>query len=149
MSRALTSGEVKALWRQLVKAAGGVEAAAVELGIKHQRVSLLQSPNAPDLPSFPQIMALEAVVGRDIITGAASRAIKGEEDEAVQAAVVEAVQATAAALGAVHAMDADGVRTEDEVREVIRSTQHALVEAQQAADAAKKLKPGRVSEAVH
>lgn len=144
MSRALTPGEVKALWRQLVKAAGGVEAASVELGVKHQRVSLLQSPSAPDMPTFAQIMCLEAVVGRDIITGAASRAIKGEEDEAVQAAVVEAVQATAAALGAVHAMDADGHRSEAEVRQVQQATQQALAEAQQAADAAKKLKPGPV-----
>lgn len=149
MSRALTSGEVKALWRQLVRAAGGVEAAAVELGIKHQRVSLLQSPSAPDLPSFVQIMTLEALVGRDIITGAASRAIKGEEDEAMQAAVVEAVQASAAALGAVHAMDADGHRSEEEVREVQATTQKALREAQQAADAAKRLKPGPVTEVVH
>lgn len=149
MSRPLSSGEVKALWRQLVKAAGGVEAAAVELGIKHQRVSLLQSPSAPDMPSFMQIMSLEAVVGRDIITGAASRAIKGEDDEAVQAAVVEAVQASAAALGAVHAMDADGHRTEAEVREVQKSTQKALAEAQQAADAAQRLKPGPVLEQVH
>lgn len=148
MSRALTPGEVKALWRQLVKAAGGVEAAAVELGIKHQRVSLLQSPSAPDMPSFTQIMCLEAVVGSPIITGAASRAIEGEEDEALTAAVVEAVQASAEALGAVHAMEADGVRTEAEVRSVVEKTQRALREAEQAADAAKRLKPGPVHEAV-
>lgn len=146
MSRALTPGEVKALWRQLVKAAGGVEAAAVELGVKHQRVSLLQSPSAPDMPSFAQIMCLEAVVGRDIITGAASRAITGEDDEPVQSAVVESVQASAAALGAVHAMDADGVRTESEVREVQQRTQAALREAEQAADAAMSLRPGPVGE---
>lgn len=149
MSRALTDGEVKALFRQLVKAAGGVEAAAVELGVKHQRVSLLQSPSAPDMPSFRQIMTLEAVVGRAIVTGAAARAIEGEEDEALTAAVVEAVQASADALGAVHAMEADGVRTPEEVRAVQAKTQRALAEAQQAADAAAKLKPGPVSEAVH
>lgn len=149
MSRALTPGEVKALFRQLVKAAGGVEAAAVELSIKHQRVSLLQTPTAPDMPSFAQIMCLEAVVGRPIITGAAARAIAGEEDEALTSAVVEAVQASAEALGAVHAMEADGVRTEAEVRTVVEKTQHALREAEQAADAAKRLRPGPVTEAVH
>ena len=149
MSRCLTDGEVKALFRQLVKAAGGVEAAAVELGIKHQRVSTLQSPTAPDMPTFRQIMTLEVIAGRAIVTGAASRAVEGQEDEALAAAMVEAVQATADALGAVHAMEADGVRTEAEVRTVQAKTQRALAEAQQAADAAARLKPGRTGEAVH
>lgn len=149
MSRALTDGEVKALFRQLVKAAGGVEAAAVELGIKHQRISILQSATAPDMPTFRQIMALQVVAQQDIVTGAASRAVKGEDDEALACAVVDAVQASADALGAVHAMEADGVRTEAEVRAVQAKTQRALREAQQAADAAARLKPGRAGEAVH
>ncbi len=135
---------MKALWRQLVKAAGGVEAAAVELGIKHQRVSLLQSPTAPDMPTFAQIMCLEAVVGRAVITGAAARAVEGEADEKLKDAVVDAVKATAEALGAVHVMDADGERSEAEVRQVQAMTQRALVEAQEAADAAAQLKPGPV-----
>lgn len=149
MSRALTDGEVKALFRQLVKAAGGVEAAAVELGVKHQRVSLLQSASAPDMPTLRQIMTLEVVAQQDVVTGAASRAVKGEEDETLAGAMVEAVQATADALGAVHAMEADGVRTDAEVRSVQAKTQRALREAQQAADAAARLKPGRTHEAVH
>lgn len=144
MSRPLTPGEVKALWRQLVKAAGGVEAAAVELGIKHQRVSLLQSPTATDMPTFAQIMCLEAVVGRAIITGAAARAVEGEADEKLKDAVVDAVKATAEALGAVHVMDADGERTEAEVRQVQAITQRALAEAQEAADAAAQLRAGPV-----
>ena len=41
MSRMIETGEVKALFRQLVKAVGGVDAAAVELDISHQRVSFL------------------------------------------------------------------------------------------------------------
>lgn len=145
MSRALTDGEVKALFRQLVKAGGGVEACGVELGISHQRVSLLQSPTAPDMPTFRQILALEAVVGRAIVTGAAARAIEGEADDSVRDATVEAVQATAESLGAVHAMDADGVRTEAEIREVQKRTQKALREAQDAADAAARLKPGAIA----
>lgn len=149
MSRELTDGEIKALFRQLVKAAGGVEACAVELGVKHQRVSILQSPTAPDMPTFRQIMRLEVVAGRDIVTGAASRAVTGQEDETLATAMVEAVQASADALGAVHAMEADGVRTEAEVRAVQAKTQRAVAEAQQAADAAARLKPGRVGEAVH
>ena len=144
MSRALTPGEVKALWRQLVKAAGGVEAAAIELGVKHQRVSLLQSPTAPDMPTFLQIMVLEAVVGRPIVTGAAARAIEGDDSEALAAAAVEAVQAAACALGAVHAMEADGFRSEAEVRDVQAATQRALAETQQMADAAARLRPGPI-----
>ena len=146
MSRALTDGEIKALFRQLVKAAGGVEAAAVELGCKHQRVSLLQSPNAPDLPAFRQILTLEAVVGRAIVTGSAARAIEGEADDNLKDATVEAVLATTEALGAVHAMDADGNRTEAEIRDIQKRTQKALQEAQEAADAAARLKPGPVSQ---
>lgn len=144
MSRAITDGEIKALFRQLVKAAGGVEAAAVELGCKHQRVSLLQSVSAPDMPNLRQILTLEAVVGRAVVTGAAARAIEGEADECVTGALVESVQASAEAMGLAHAMDADGERSEAEVRAVQASTQRALLEAQQAADAAARLKPGRL-----
>ncbi len=99
MSRAITDGEIKALFRQLVKAAGGVEAAAVELGCKHQRVSLLQSVGAPDLPNLRQILTLEAIVGRAILTGAAARAIEGECDDSITLALVESVQAAAEAIG--------------------------------------------------
>ncbi|ADL00679.1 hypothetical protein [Brevundimonas subvibrioides] len=143
MSRALTDGEIKALFRQLVKACGGVEACGVELACKHQRVSLLQNINAPDMPSFRQILTLEAVAGSPIVTGAAARAIEGEEDETLSAAVVDAVQAAAEALGAVHAMEADGERTEAEIRNVQHVTQKALREIQEAADAAARLKPGK------
>ncbi len=144
MSRALTPGEVKALFRQLVKAAGGVEACAVELNTKHQRVSLLQNINAPDMPSFAQIMALEAVAGRPIVTGAAARAIEGDDSEALAAATVEAVQAAASALSAVHAMEADGFRSEADVRGVQAATQRALAETQQMADAAARLRAGPI-----
>jgi hypothetical protein len=139
MSRLPTDGELKALFRQLVKAAGGVEAAGVELGVAHQRVSLLQSPNAPDIPNLRQIMALEAVVGRAIVTAGLARIIEGEADESLRDAMVETVQAVGEALGAVHAMDADGVRTEAEVRAVQTLTQKALREAQDAATAAARL----------
>ncbi len=142
MKRALTDGEIKALFRQLVKAAGGVEACGVELHVAHQRVSLLQSINAPDMPTFRQIMALEAVVGRAIVTGAAARAVEGEEDESLALAVAESVQAAAEAVGAVFAMEADGQRTADEIRNVQSVTQRALRQAQEAADAAARLTPG-------
>jgi hypothetical protein len=141
MSRALTDGEVKALFRQLVKACGGVEACGVELGVSHQRVSLLQSPTAPDMPAFRQILQLEAVAGSAVVTGAAARAIEEESDETLACAVVSSVQASADALGAVHAMEADGRRDAGEIRRVQAMTQKALREAQEAADAAARLKP--------
>lgn len=144
MSRALTEGEIKALFRQLVKAAGGVEAAAIDLGCKHQRVSLLQCVRAPDMPSFRQILTLEAVVGRAIVTGAAARAIEGAAEDQLKDAMIEAVQASAEALGSVHAMDADGSRSEAEIRDVQLRTQRMLREAQEAADAAARLTPGAV-----
>lgn len=144
MSRALTDGEVKALFRQLVKAAGGVDAAGVELGVSHQRVSILQSPSAADLPTLRQIMCLEVVAGADIVSGAMSRAIKGEVDDCLTGAMVDAVTAGAEALGAVHAMEADGERTAAEIRAVQERTQRALREAQEAADVAARLTPGRV-----
>jgi hypothetical protein len=144
MSRALTDGEIKALFRQLVRAAGGVEAAAVELGCKHQRISLLQSAGALDMPNLRQILTLESVVGRAVITGAASRAIEGEADDSLKDAMVDAVSASAEALTSVHAMDADGSRSEAEIRDVQARTQRMLREAQEAADAAARLKPGKV-----
>ena len=58
--------------------------------------------------------------------------------------MIEAVQASAEALGSVHAMDADGSRTEAEIRDVQQRTQKMLREAQEAADAAARLKPGAV-----
>lgn len=142
MSRILTDGEIKALWRQLVKAAGGVEAAGVELGIKHQRVSLMQSPRSPDIPNIRQIMALEVVAGQPIVTGAMARAITGEADESLTTAMVGSVTAAGEAIGAVHAMEADGVRTEAEIRKVQALTLRNLREAQEAADVAARMTPG-------
>ena len=145
MSRALTDGEVKALFRQLVKAAGGVEACGVELGVKHQRVSLLQSQTAPDMPNLRQIMALEVVAQSPIVSGAMARAIKGEAVEIVSLAAVEAVQASAGALRLVHDMDCDGQRDPDEIRRVQKATQDNLREARELAAAAAALTPGAVA----
>lgn len=142
MSRMLDTGEVKALFRQLVKRAGGTEACAVELGISHQRVSFLQNASNEDEPSFRQIRALEFVAGADIVTGAASRAVIGEVDDCVSMAAVESVQTAATALRLVHNMEADGVRDVGEIRLVQEATQKNLAEAQELADAAARLKPG-------
>ncbi|WP_298699217.1 helix-turn-helix domain-containing protein [uncultured Brevundimonas sp.] len=83
MSRGLTDGEIKALFRQLVKAVGGVEAAGVELGVSHQRVSVLQSPAAADMPTVRQIIALEVVAKAPVVSGPWFRAIKGQDEDCV------------------------------------------------------------------
>lgn len=145
MSRALTAGELKALVRELVKAAGGVEAVAVELGVSHQRVSQHQSPGCADQMPFLCILQLEALVGRAIVSGAAARAVEGEGAPAVTAAAVEAVTTTAATLRLVSDMDADGRRDEGEIRGVRRAALDNLKVAERLVDATVKLEPGRVA----
>lgn len=144
--RVLTPGEVKSHFRQLVKAAGGVEACGIELGVSHQWISELQNPNKPEaMPTFAQIMALEAVAQVPILTGAAARAIKGEVDNDIADAAVAAVAATAGVLRLVHDMDRDGQRDTGEIRAVQRATQDAAREALELADAAARLTPKVVS----
>jgi hypothetical protein len=143
MSRALTFGEFKALVRQLVKAVGGVEAAAAELGVSHQRISQLQSVNHDDQMTFLQVQALEAVAGRAIVTGAAARAIEGEGFNCVNAAAVEVVATSAAALRLVHDMDADGARDTAEIRAVQTAAQKVADAASKFADTAASLSPTR------
>ncbi len=142
MSRVLTDGEVKALFRQLVAAVGGVEAAGIELAVKHQRVSLMQSPGNADIPSLRQIMALEVVAGSPIVSGAMARAISGEMDASLSTAMVEAVTAGAEALGAVHAMEADGHRSLSEIRAVQKKATKAKREVDEAHAIAMALIPG-------
>ncbi|PVM90678.1 hypothetical protein [Caulobacter endophyticus] len=142
MSRSLTPGELKAHVRQLVSAVGGLEAAAVILGVSVQRVSTLQNIRHDDQMTMLQICALEAVAGRDIVTGAASRAITGEGPASIVAAAVGAVAASAAALESVHLMDADGRRDPGEIRDVQKATRSLADSAAKLADAAAALTPG-------
>lgn len=142
MSRVLEDGAVKALFRQLVTAAGGIEAAGIELGASHQRISKLQSPGNTELPSLRQIMVLEAVAGSAIVSGAMARAIEGEADESLATAMVDTVTASAEAMGAVHAMEADGHRSLAEIRSVQKKATRTLREAQEAHALAMRLSPG-------
>lgn len=144
MSRLQDTGEVKALFRQLIKAAGGVEAAAVELGISFQRVSHLQNTSNADEPTYRQLRVLECIVGKAIVTGSHGKAVEGVVDETLKDAIVGAVQVTSEALGIVHSMDADGVRTEAECRQAQEVTQRMLREVTEAAQVAAQLKPGPI-----
>ena len=71
MSRMIETGEVKALFRQLVKAVGGNEACGVELGVSHQRISQLANINndeqARELPTWEQVWRLETALGRSVV----------------------------------------------------------------------------------
>ena len=145
MTSAWSGGVLKAQVRQLVTAAGGVEAAAVELGISAERVSQFQRPTCDDQMSFLCIMRLEAVVGRAIVTGAAARAIEGESQGVIGPAVVEAITKGASALRLVTDMDADGQRGAGEIRAVQRAAHDHLHAAEALADAAARLTPGRVA----
>jgi hypothetical protein len=139
-ARALEPGELKALVRQLVKAVGGVEACGVELGCSGERVSQWQRVEHPDQMSMLNISRLEAIVGRPIVTGVAARAAEGSAvDEAMLSSAVEAMSSAAALVALVHAMEADGQRTEAEKRAARDATQDLLRQAQEAADTAARL----------
>ena len=71
----MTPGRVKTLVFQLVKAAGGTEAAGAVLGVSHQRVTQLQSLNHADMPSLMQVIALEMFVGQPVVTGALAKMV--------------------------------------------------------------------------
>lgn len=96
MSADVTPARIKGLFFHLVKSAGGVEAAGSVIGVSHQRVSILQSVNAPDMPSVLQIVALEKFVGQDIVTGPLSRAALGKPESGDE--VEEAMDATEAVV---------------------------------------------------
>jgi hypothetical protein len=86
---------VKSLVFQLVKAAGGVEAAGAVLGVSHQRVSQLQSLNHADMPTLMQVVALEAFVGHPILTAALAASITSTD--AGKSPLEEACEVTEAA----------------------------------------------------
>ena len=136
MARAIEEGELKALVRQLVKAAGGVEACGVLLGVSHQRVSQLQSPNNPDQMSFLQIAKLECVAERAIVSGAQVRAVEGDGCGPLHHAVVEAVTKSASALEAVAEMEGHQRPSAADAKHVQQAAQENLHAAECLADAA-------------
>jgi len=144
MSRLQDTGEVKALFRMLVKAAGGVEAAGVELGVTHQRISQLQSPSNEEEPTYRQIRSLEVAIGRPIVTGAHVKAVTGDEAECITDAAVQAVACVSRALTLVHDMDADGSRDAGEIHRVRLATSDAKSAVSRLEAKAATLKPGEV-----
>lgn len=142
MSRLQETQEVKALFKMLVTAVGGVEAAGVHLGVSHQRVSQLYSLSNEDEPGYRQIRLLEVVACRAIVTGAHVKAVRGEEAYSISAAVVESVSATSTALRLVHDMDADGHRDQGEILAVRQATTIAREAVSRLEAKAATLQPG-------
>lgn len=133
-------GELKALVRQLVKAAGGVDACGIELGVSAERVSQYQRPGCADQMPVLSICRLEAVVGRAIVTGALARA--GDADtpaEDIGRSAVDTVGSAASLMRTVHEMEADGHRSVAEKRDVMVAAADLLKQAQEAFDAAARL----------
>ncbi len=96
-----TPARIKALFFALVKAAGGVEAAASVLGVSHQRVSQLTSIVHADMPTLMQVLALEGFVGQPIVFGALAK-MAGADGKAADP-VKEAAEAVAAVSGVLDA----------------------------------------------
>jgi len=91
----LTPQLLKALFAQLVDAAGGVEASGHVLGVSHQRVSQLQVLGNDQLPSVLHIARLEAFVRQPVITGYLARLCQADGETADP--VKEAVEVVGAA----------------------------------------------------
>lgn len=142
MSRLQETSEVKALFKMLVGAVGGVEAAGVHLGVSHQRVSQLYSLSNDDEPAYRQIRLLEVAAGQAVVTGAHVKAVRGDEADCITAAVVESVGATTNALRLVHSMDADGRRDQGEIHGVRKAVADAREAVTRLEATAATLTPG-------
>lgn len=142
MSRVWSPRDLKAHFRNLVTACGGVQPAATALGISHQRVSQMQSLNDDDnLPTFLQVMTLEDACGRSVVFSAAAHTIQDKADDEIAEAAVAAVADTAEALRLVYDMDADSHREPHEIRDVQSKAQNALRSVHKLTVAAARLSP--------
>ncbi|MHB8286442.1 MAG: hypothetical protein ACYDD1_17460 [Caulobacteraceae bacterium] len=134
--------ELKAHVRILVKAFGGVDPAGVELGVSAERVSQWQRTTHNDQMPLLCIHQLEHELGRDIVTGAFSRAVHGETHATLATAIVASVSAAAKALQAVTDMDNDGRRTAGEIQHVQAAAQELKRIVEELSDTAAQLTPG-------
>lgn len=87
---------IKGHFAQLVRIAGGTEAAGACLGVSHQRVSQLQSRSCADMPKLEQIHALEAFVGQSVVFSALAQMAE-QEGATAKDALQEACEVTEAA----------------------------------------------------
>jgi len=132
---------LKALFRRLVKDAGGVEACGVELGISHQRVSQIANVNndemAKELPTWEQVWRLESVIGRSVVFAALADAIKPAPAPANACPTKEThdlVQAAAAMLPLAAALDPADPKTLEAFNAGMARLQKEAAEANAAAN---------------
>lgn len=119
----LTPGYVKALFHQLVQRVGKTEAAAAYLEVSGPRITQLQSPNYPDMPTVMQVATLEAVAGQSVVFGALA-ALPQDAATSHKDPMEEACELTEAATNLLHK-----VRTKAPEREI----QAAILDVQREA----------------
>lgn len=133
--------ELKALFDQLVSAVGTQDAAATFLGISRQRVGQLISTANNDLPTWAQVVKLEAVVGVSIVFGALARRVEGDSTADALTAAVEATSAQSGTLATIHAARADGHIDDREATAIVDHARKTLEAAQRQYDAALEVRP--------
>ena len=112
---------IKSLFKKLVRAAGGQDAAAAELEVCRQRVSQLQNTDNPehakDVPTYGQIWTLERFIGRSVVFAGLADAIEPRPAPANACPMrhgCEMVREVGDAITAVSKAVADGEVTPDE-----------------------------------
>ena len=90
---------MKALFGQLVTAAGGIEPSATVLGVSPERVSQLQRLSDLDkLPNVLHVALLESFVGQPVVTGYLARLATGGHGKDPMREAVEATEAATRTL---------------------------------------------------
>ncbi len=109
----------KALARALIKAAGGLDAAAVVAEVSTSQLSRYQSPGYPDTMTAAVIAALEEHAGAPVYSGALAQAVAAGSAVCARDAAEEAVEALAQIQRAIRVALGDG-RLDGGEREAIR-----------------------------
>ena len=109
----------KALARSLIKAAGGLDAAALVAGISTSQLSRYCTPGHPDTMTAAVMAALEEHAGAPVYSGALAEAVTSGRPSSLRDGAEEAVEAAARTLGAIRTALADG-RIDGAEREAIR-----------------------------
>lgn len=124
---------LKALFKQLVAAIGTQDACAAYLSISRQRVAQLLSlseDHATDIPTWAQVWTLEKALERSIVFAGLAKMIQGDAAEDLMATSVDCSLASAAAMGAIVEMRADGVEEPHEQKRAEDTARENLLKAQ-------------------
>lgn len=123
---------IKALFRRLVKEAGGIQAVGEHLEISFQRVEQLYSPRCADLPQLTQILSVSEWIGSDTFFRAIADAISAKHAPVdVETESFEATEA-AAALQKLARKRADPRVIEDAAERLVDEANDVLAAARRA-----------------